>query len=1124
MAEIVGISVKFTGDNSDLKVKFSENKQALKEFEQYASKKMKIDLDTTEARKKLAELKTSTFEQKSKVTLDTAEARLQAQQLRNSMLEMREQKLKMSLDTAEAKSKMTEFQQFSNSMLGKITFGNLLASGVTMGMNVAAQAVKAFTQTLADSLKVASQYEIALKGLASVSQAFGQDSDKATAYARQLSSDGLIPLNKASETLKNLISTGYSLDEAFQLANALKNIAAFNNVVGDVGDAMVTSSRGFRINSIELIDNSGLTERLSSMLKKANVDISQGIALTESSTQRLAVKNAIMKEYLKFENDAAKLTETYAGKQAQANTAIKEAQESFGQFLDGPGKAFQDWVKLEADSLKTVLDYLKEIGVERDKAFTPAGYVEGKGGVSKLSTDELKEMQINAQEKIKNYLAEQAKTSLIPGVGGLFVGLNAIELEKTKKLLAEINAEIDKRNKLNVGADGWKGSADRTQAEQTALKANNAYFDELNKKIAEKAQRMRDYGSTQEEILKGELDLLKDEAKTAELGSTKYERLLKIIDNVNKSLGQIKIDDKTRKDLEQGIDITVKFNIDEEDKKKFDKDWKDVINLKKKINEIGSEWDLAPKIFGSEATGKEAIKVITDQINAAEQAMATLDTSTSEGQAQLQSIQQLIEGLKSKKIDIEVNIIRKTGTGGESGDFTSGYDPSKVGSISGGQNAADTTIQGIKDANDKDTENRKKYLDNLEDLGAKAIKAREELAQAKNDIGSRLTEIGDMLNDDFIKALGNVASNIVEIEKGLEQSKTSGVFGAVAGGLQVVSAAISIGQTIYNLINPAAEKQLTAAEKMEQAVNEYKASLEGKKIYQIDQSQKNMLSQTNALSNLLSSAISDPTKYRTKNWEAGSYDVYDFYDKENNIDISAWGYDNFLEKIKKNIEELALKFSEAQTKITESLNITWDNLAASVKSAFDEVDLSSFSENFEKSMKKSLRNAMVESFLQSELMSAMFTNLSDQMFGLLSSVNFDVSKLTEGYTGTYTSVRKDSSGDIITSQGVVSLDSIRKSISEATTVGESFYTLLEKLGLGVSDVSKKMTETASALSNVPSGIKLAYKRFEATTATQSTTPMINVYVGNEQLTSVVTRQQSTANSARYGSNYNSGVY
>lgn len=156
-------------------------------------------------------------------------------------------------------------------------------------------------------------------------------------------------------------------------------------------------------------------------------------------------------------------------------------------------------------------------------------------------------------------------------------------------------------------------------------------------------------------------------------------------------------------------------------------------------------------------------------------------------------------------------------------------------------------------------------------------------------------------------------------------------------------------------------------------------------------------------------------------------------------------------------------------------------------------------------------------------MKKLFSGISDDMYALLKSVSFDPTKLTKDTTTTKTVADLTAfGGGIVTEK--VSFETISAAISKAGVAGESFYTLLEKLGLGVSDVTNKMTETASALSNVPSGIKLAYKRFEATTAQQSTTPMINVYVGNEQLTSVVTRQQATANNALYGSNSNSGVY
>ena len=54
---------------------------------------------------------------------------------------------------------------------------------------------------------------------------------------------------------------------------AMKDIGAFNNVVGDLGQAYEDSTKGLKTGSMELIENIGLTQRLSTVMKDAGIDI-----------------------------------------------------------------------------------------------------------------------------------------------------------------------------------------------------------------------------------------------------------------------------------------------------------------------------------------------------------------------------------------------------------------------------------------------------------------------------------------------------------------------------------------------------------------------------------------------------------------------------------------------------------------------------------------------------------------------------------------------------------------------------------------------------------------------------------------------------------------------------------
>ena len=207
-----------------------------------------------------------------------------------------------------------------------------------------------------ESLAVFGKTEMALKGLSKTAEAYGQNTDEALKAAKELTEDGLIPLGDAAKTIKNLISTGFSVSEAMDIAKGFKEIGAFNRVVDDLGQAMVDSSKGIKTNSIELIENIGLTERLSTTMEKANVSIKKGIDLTNSAAQREAFRNSILQQSITFQGNAEEAANSYQGATSQLSTAVEELKNEIGKGLAPMAiKATQSLTKLT----KATNNYLK---------------------------------------------------------------------------------------------------------------------------------------------------------------------------------------------------------------------------------------------------------------------------------------------------------------------------------------------------------------------------------------------------------------------------------------------------------------------------------------------------------------------------------------------------------------------------------------------------------------------------------------------------------------------------------------------------------------------------------------------------------------------------------------------
>jgi len=216
-----------------------------------------------------------------------------------------------------------------------------------------------------DLIQSANQASMAVKGLEYTAIAFGQSQSQVTAAARELAQDGLISLKDSAEGLKFLLASGFNVSEALQIGKSFKDIGAFNNVVGDLGQAFKDSAKGIKTGSIELIENIGFTQRLSTVMKQANIDISQGIDITNNLGQRRALLNAITVEGGKFQGNANKLAADGVGAQNKLATSFETLKASLGGVIS---VAITPFIKTLTEDIKSLNDALKNNDSELRKS------------------------------------------------------------------------------------------------------------------------------------------------------------------------------------------------------------------------------------------------------------------------------------------------------------------------------------------------------------------------------------------------------------------------------------------------------------------------------------------------------------------------------------------------------------------------------------------------------------------------------------------------------------------------------------------------------------------------------------------------------------------------------------
>jgi hypothetical protein len=182
--------------------------------------------------------------------------------------------------------------------------------------------------------------DFALKALAATARAFDQDVGQSTKVMNELASDGLLTVKQASEGLRYLIQSGYTVDQAENMAKAMKDIGAYNNTIGDLGQAFVDAAKGIRTGRVQLTDNLGLTERFSQIMKRANIDISNGIDLQSNANQRMAFYNSLMQQRIRFEGDAARSSGELNGEWLKLKNQAFSAMADVGKLIENPLKGF----------------------------------------------------------------------------------------------------------------------------------------------------------------------------------------------------------------------------------------------------------------------------------------------------------------------------------------------------------------------------------------------------------------------------------------------------------------------------------------------------------------------------------------------------------------------------------------------------------------------------------------------------------------------------------------------------------------------------------------------------------------------------------------------------------------
>jgi len=216
---------------------------------------------------------------------------------------------------------------------------------VTAGVVMAFSRIK---ETISDFIGEFNKLQSAKLGLESISKFKGIDESAALNSIKNLDlvKNGLLNIGDASLSLKNLLASGFDLNQSIELIKRLGDAAAFGRQSSlEFGYAIASATEGIKNQNSMLVDNAGVTKNLSVILTEAGFSQKDLAKVSTDAKVRMALYNGILKETNGQLGDASKLTNTFAGQQASLGATILTIKQRFGELLSQAIQPFFNFLK-----------------------------------------------------------------------------------------------------------------------------------------------------------------------------------------------------------------------------------------------------------------------------------------------------------------------------------------------------------------------------------------------------------------------------------------------------------------------------------------------------------------------------------------------------------------------------------------------------------------------------------------------------------------------------------------------------------------------------------------------------------------------------------------------------------
>ena len=184
------------------------------------------------------------------------------------------------------------------------------------------------------SIDQAIEFEQATAGLRATVNAFVPDVVNLTEVMSDLTESGFLAPADAAESLRQLLSAGIGFPEAIEFIKKATQHARFFRQAGlSVGEAVVRTAQGIKMQNSVLTDSAGITKNLSVAWKEYAREVGKSVADLSDAEKAHAFVTIAMREMEKTLSGVDDSMLTAADRMALFKGRMREAQQEIGQAL-----------------------------------------------------------------------------------------------------------------------------------------------------------------------------------------------------------------------------------------------------------------------------------------------------------------------------------------------------------------------------------------------------------------------------------------------------------------------------------------------------------------------------------------------------------------------------------------------------------------------------------------------------------------------------------------------------------------------------------------------------------------------------------------------------------------------